>query len=226
MRVRVKVCGITRAEDAALACGLGADALGFNFVPGSPRRIEPRRARGIIRDLPPRVTPVAVVVDPAPGELERWLEQSGARVVQFHGEETPEACAASPVPWLKAFRVGERFDPAGVEAYAAPWCLLDARVPGLRGGTGRTFDWSVVEGVRRLRRVILAGGLAPDNLAGALERARPDAVDLNSGVESAPGVKDAARLRSAFEALRRAAGEGPGEAGEPPRIGEGEAACR
>lgn len=203
MRVRVKVCGITRADDAALACDLGADALGFNFVPGSPRRIEPERARGIIEALPPMVTPVAVVADPDLEDLARWLEGSGARVVQFHGEEGPEACTLCPVRWYKAFRVGADFAPEQVEEYGAPWCLLDAHVPELRGGTGRAFDWSVVPEVRRRRRVILAGGLGPENLADALARAAPDAVDLNSGVESAPGIKDPERLRAAFAILRQ-----------------------
>ena len=201
MRVRVKVCGITRAEDAALASDLGADALGFNFVPGSPRRIDPPRARAIIETLPPFVTPVAVVADPQPGELARWVEESGVRAVQFHGEESPQTCAASRLPWVKALRVGPGFDPRSVEAYASSWCLLDAQAPGLLGGTGRTFDWSIVAAVRSRRRVILAGGLTPQNLAEALALARPEAVDLNSGVESAPGVKDPGRLRAAFAAL-------------------------
>ncbi|MEE9218188.1 MAG: phosphoribosylanthranilate isomerase [Acidobacteriota bacterium] len=201
MRVRVKVCGITRQEDAALACELGADALGFNFAPESPRRIEPARAAKIIEGLAPLVTPVAVVVNPDPQELARWLRQSGARVVQFHGEETPQACRASGYPWYKAFRVGEGFDPGAVEAYPGAWCLLDTRLEGVRGGTGRTFDWRLASEVGRRRRVILAGGLGPDNLAQAIECAAPAAVDLNSGVETAPGVKDAARLRAAFAAL-------------------------
>ena len=201
MRVRIKVCGITRAEDAFMACDLGADALGFNFVPDSPRRIAPRQARRIIDTLPPLVTPVAIVVNPRPRDLQRWLRESGARAVQFHGEESPAMCAASPVAWFKAFRVGEGFEPGTVETYAAPWCLLDARVPGQRGGTGRTFDWSVVAEVRRRRKVILAGGLGPGNLAEAVARAAPDAVDLNSGVESAPGIKDPERLQAAFAAL-------------------------
>jgi phosphoribosylanthranilate isomerase len=201
MSVRVKVCGIVRPEDALLACDLGADALGFNFVAESPRRIEPAAARRIIDALPPFVTPVAVVADAAPSELVEWLRVSGARAVQFHGDERPEECGRSPVPWYKALRVGEGFDPASVEAYAASWVLLDARVPGVRGGSGRTFDWSVVPEVRRRRRVILAGGLGPDNLARALAAAAPDAVDLNSGVESSPGRKDAQLLRAAFAAL-------------------------
>lgn len=200
----MKVCGITRREDAELACDLGADALGFNFAPESPRRIEPARAREIIRRLPPLVTPVAVVVNPAPGELSRWMSESGARVVQFHGEESPEACAAAAFPWFKAFRVGANFDSGRVEAYASPWCLLDALVPGLRGGTGRTAEWSAVAGVRGKRRVILAGGLSPENLAEALLRAAPDAVDLNSGVESSPGIKDADRMHAAFLSLSEA----------------------
>jgi len=203
-RVRVKVCGITRPQDAALAADLGADALGFNFVEESPRRIEPGRARRIIAALPPFVTPVAVVANPAAADLARWIDESGVRLVQFHGEEPPSVCASSPVPWIKAFRVGDGFDPAAVEAYASPWCLLDASVAGQRGGTGRVLDWTLAARVRRHRRVILAGGLSPENLAEALERARPDAVDLNSGVESAPGVKDGARLRAAFEALEAA----------------------
>ena len=205
MRVRVKVCGITRAEDAVLACDLGVDALGFNFASESARRIDPARARQIIDRLPPFVTPVAVVVNPAPEVLRRWMSESGARVVQFHGEETPAVCSAPGFPWFKSFRVGGGFEPTAVEAYASPWCLLDASAPGKRGGTGRTFDWSVVAEVRKRKRVILAGGLDPGNLSEALARACPDAVDLNSGVESEPGIKDSGRLRAAFAALEKAA---------------------
>jgi phosphoribosylanthranilate isomerase len=199
--VRVKVCGITRREDALLACELGADALGFNFAPESPRCIEPGRAREIIKTLPPFVTPVAVVVNPMQEDLARWLAESGARVVQFHGEERPEQCQATRAAWYKAFRVGAGFRPEEVEAYSAAWCLLDARVEGVHGGTGRTFDWSVAASVSQRRRVILAGGLEPGNLAEAVSRATPHAIDLNSGVESAPGKKDAERLRAAFSAL-------------------------
>jgi phosphoribosylanthranilate isomerase len=173
-------------------------------VSESPRRIDPARARKIIDALPPFVTPVAVVAGAAPAELAEWLKVSGARAVQFHGDERPEECAGSPVPWYKAVRIGEGFKPSSVEEYGAPWVLLDALAPGVRGGSGRTFDWSVVPEVRRRRRVILAGGLGPDNLAQALAAAAPDAVDLNSGVESGPGRKDAGKLRAAFAALEEA----------------------
>ncbi|MCZ6778022.1 MAG: phosphoribosylanthranilate isomerase [Acidobacteria bacterium] len=201
MRTRVKVCGITRLEDATLACDLGADALGFIFAPESPRCIQISAAREIIRTLPPFVTPVAVVVNPKAEDLARLVAESGTRVIQFHGEEEPAFCRQMGSSWYKAFRVGAGFRPEDVDLYDAPWCLLDGHVDGTRGGTGQTFDWSIAEAVRQQRRFILAGGIGPENIAEAVSRAAPDAIDLNSGVESEPGVKDAERLRAAFAAL-------------------------
>lgn len=201
MRTRVKVCGITRLQDATLACELGADAVGFIFAPESPRCIEASRVREIVRTLPPLVTPVAVVVNPKAEDLTNLIAASGVRVVQFHGEEEPGFCQQLGSSWYKAFRMGAGFRPEDVDRYDAPWCLLDAHVDGTRGGTGSTFDWSIAEAVRKRRRIILAGGIGPENVTEAVSRVMPDAIDLNSGVESAPGVKDAERLRAAFAAL-------------------------
>jgi len=201
VRTRVKVCGITRLQDATLACELGADALGFIFAPESPRCIEASLAREIIRSLPPLVTPVAVVVNPEAKDLTSLISESGARVVQFHGEEEPAFCRKMGFPWYKAFRVGAGFRPQDVDLYDAPWCLLDAHDDGAHGGTGRSFDWSFAKAVGERRRIILAGGIGPENVADAVSRTMPDAIDLNSGVESDPGVKDAERLRAAFAAL-------------------------
>jgi phosphoribosylanthranilate isomerase len=194
MRVRIKVCGITRAEDARAAVDLGVDALGFNFVPSSPRRIAPEAARRIIADLPPLVVKVGVFADATSREIESVARDAGLDVVQLHGDESPETCARLGVPWYKALRVDDRFRPEDALRYGRELFLLDGHRPGTLGGTGRAFDWSLARRASAHGRVILAGGLGPENVEAAIAAARPFAVDVNSGVESSPGVKDAALL--------------------------------
>jgi phosphoribosylanthranilate isomerase len=190
MTARVKICGITRLEDALLAVRLGADALGFNFWPGSKRFIAPARARAIVAALPPFVTAVGVFVDAGREELLAAAALSGVQALQLHGDEPPGLCAHLPLPVLKGIRV------AGPEALAAmdryhgvAGFLLDAASPGF-GGSGLTFDWSLAAAAARRATVVLAGGLTPDNVAQAVRTVRPWGVDVASGVESAPGVKD------------------------------------
>lgn len=194
MKVRVKVCGITRMEDAVAAAELGVEALGFNFAPESPRCISLATARAICDALPPQVDRVAVVVNPTPESLTRVAREAGVNQFQFHGEESPEECAASPLPWFKAFRIGPDFALDALERYDAPEHLLDAFHRSARGGTGDLADWSVAAQAARRFRIILAGGLDAENILAAVEAVRPVAVDVNSGVESAPGVKDHALL--------------------------------
>ncbi|MGH9669004.1 MAG: phosphoribosylanthranilate isomerase [Terriglobales bacterium] len=203
--VRVKVCGLTNLEDALVAAAAGADALGFNFWPGSPRHIEARRAAELIAHLPPFITPVGVVVNESRATVERLGRASGARALQLHGDELPEdveALAAAGFTVIKAFRVGPGFRPQRLRDYrAADAFLLDTRVKGKRGGTGRPFDWSRAQAAGRYGRVLLAGGLTAENVADAIRQAQPWGVDVCTGVEKRPGVKDHARLR---EFIRRA----------------------
>ena len=214
MRVRIKVCGVTRVEDALHAVACGVDAIGFNFVPGSPRWIEPEAARRIATALPPFVARVAVFADRSVAEMTALAKAADAGVAQLHGDEPREAGAGLDIPWYKVFRVGPGFDEQAVLDYGRPCVLLDAREAGRLGGTGKTFDWSVARRIGRRVRVILAGGLDPDNIAEAIRAARPWAVDINSGIESEPGIKDTARL----ELFCRRVAEAAGQIDSPDRV--------
>lgn len=187
--VRVKICGITRLEDALAAANAGADALGFNFWPGSKRHIEPRAAAEIIALLPPFVASVGVFVDPTRDEALRAAEASGVQWLQLHGDEPPELCASLPLPVIKAIRVRHRASLDALDEYDVAGFLLDADTAAY-GGSGQTFDWTLAaEGARRAP-ILLAGGLRPENVADAVRQVRPWGVDVASGVERAPGVKD------------------------------------
>ncbi|HZN02099.1 MAG TPA: phosphoribosylanthranilate isomerase [Candidatus Polarisedimenticolia bacterium] len=200
MRVRVKVCGVTRPEDAAAAVAAGADAIGLNFVEESPRRLTLERARDVAATIPPFVARVGIFANPDPDAVGRLAEALRLDVAQLHGEETPGEAARVPIPWYKAHRVAAGFDPEVIAAYGRPVALLDAAGPA-RGGTGRTFDWSAARSGARFARIILAGGLTPENVGAAIREASPWAVDVNSGVESSPGVKDPALLARFFDAV-------------------------
>lgn len=206
MRTRVKICGITRLEDARLAVELGAAALGFNFYPPSPRYIAPRAAAEIIQQLPPFVSSVGVFADEGDSE-HVTLTAREARVVavQLHGPRFPAmdgALAAYPV--IVAVAVAEGFKPEELARLRAQAFLLDAFAPNLLGGTGKSFDWSLAREAKRYGAIILAGGLTPENVGEAICQVRPYAVDVASGVESAPGVKDPAKLRAFFAAVAEA----------------------
>ena len=189
MTVRVKICGVTRLEDALRAARLGADALGFNLWPGSRRYVAPAAARAIVDRLPPFVTAVGVFVNQPPTEVLAAAAESGVAVVQLHGDEPPEDCNGYPIPAIKAVRVAGPESLAALERYRVRAFLLDAPSPGF-GGSGLTFDWALAGELARRATVVLAGGLTPDNVAEAVRAVRPWAVDVASGVESAPGVKD------------------------------------
>ncbi len=205
MRTRIKICGITSASDARAAAAAGADAIGLVFYPPSPRAVTPAQAAEIVRALPPFVTAVGLFVDPAPAEVEATLAACPLGLLQFHGDEPPGLCERFGRPYLKAIRVRAGVDlleslaPYGA---AAGW-LLDAYRPGEYGGTGATFDWGLIP--RGLGRpVVLSGGLTPENVAEAVRRVRPWAVDVSSGVESAKGIKDAARIAAFVAGVRHA----------------------
>jgi phosphoribosylanthranilate isomerase len=199
--VRIKICGVTRLEDALAAARLGADALGFNFWPGSKRHLDAATARRIISRLPPFVTPVGVFVNQSEGELRAIAGETGIQVFQLHGDEPPELCARLPLPVVKAIPVDQVRSLSRLLSYEVQAFLLDTPSRGY-GGSGEPFDWALAEGVSDVAPVILAGGLTPENVAGAVRAVRPWAVDVASGVESSPGVKDAARMARFVAAVR------------------------
>lgn len=204
-RVKVKVCGITRRDDALLAADLGAAAVGFVFWAPSPRYIEPAAAAAIARELPADVAPVGVFVDPMVGEVQRIAAEVGLAAVQLHGDEPATLCDALPYRVLKAVPVqGETTFAAADRVPPRITVLLDARDPVRRGGTGRTVDWGVAARVAARRRVFLAGGLGPENVGAALRSVEPYGIDVSSRVETQPGRKHAGRLRDFFEEVARA----------------------
>ena len=197
----VKVCGITRLEDAEAAINAGASALGFIFWPGSPRFIDPHHARTIVAALPPMVTTVGVFVNQPPDYVNGVASLVRLGAVQLHGDETLNDLKDIPRPILKAVPVQP-----DVELDVAQWparvtLLLDVKDPERRGGTGLTIDWTAAAAIAAKRRSILAGGLTPDNVVEAVRRVRPFGIDVSSGVEQKPGIKDHGRIRALFEAL-------------------------
>jgi phosphoribosylanthranilate isomerase len=205
MPTRVKICGITRLEDARLAVELGAAALGFNFYRPSPRYLAPEAAREIIGQLPPFVTAVGVFADEVDGEsVGRVARQAGVAVIQLHGPRFPGPTPGlENWPLIRAVAVKPDFQPAELARLKAQAFLLDAFDAALPGGTGTTFDWSLARAAKRYGTIILAGGLTPENVGEAIRAVRPFAVDVASGVESAPGRKDPARLRAFFAAAKK-----------------------
>ena len=204
--VKVKVCGITRVDDALLASDLGASAVGFVFWPRSPRYLAPAEAREIAARLPGDVAPVGVFVDPAADEVRQVVEEVGLAAVQLHGDEPPAFCRSLPYRVIKAVGV-DGADATRAGAAAVPeeaTVLLDARDPERRGGTGRTVDWEIAAGIATEGRVFLAGGLRAANARAAIHAVRPYGLDVSSGVESAPGRKDPALLRAFFDEVARA----------------------
>jgi phosphoribosylanthranilate isomerase len=194
----VKICGITRAEDADAAVAAGAGAIGFVFWPQSPRFIDPHRARMIAATLPPFVTAVGVFVNQPLDYVNAVARMARLGAVQLHGDETPAFAAAVSSPVIKAVSV----EPVDTRAWPARMrLLLDVHDRVARGGTGRTIDWAAAAEIAAQREILLAGGLTPDNVADAVARVRPFGIDVSSGVERAPGIKDHQRLRALFEAV-------------------------
>lgn len=198
----VKICGITSEEDALLAVAMGADAVGFNFVPASPRFLAVGRAADIVKRLPPEILTVGIFRNESPERVVDLVNQAGIRAAQLHGHESAEDTrwVRQRVPVvIKAFPGG---DPALAHAnsYGADITMLDSASP----GSGQVFDWSLAEGAPSGLRLLLAGGLTPDNVGEAIDRVRPWGVDVASGVESAPGVKDPTKVRLFINAAREA----------------------
>lgn len=203
-RTRIKICGLTRPEDAASAVSSGADALGVVLAP-SKRRVTLEQAAEVFSAAPPPVARVGVFVDPTPGEVHDAVVRLGLHCVQLHGDESPEFCAALGIPVAKAFRVGPGFDPSRMEAYqdAISLLLLDTFVPGVAGGTGVTFDWQALAGKMPAEvRFAVSGGLTASNVGEAILALRPFVVDVSSGVEIVPGIKDHRLIAEFVSAVR------------------------
>lgn len=202
---RIKMCGFTRVDDARAAADAGVDAIGMVFWPGSPRCVTTDQAFSIVASLPPFVMTVGVFVNESADTIAGVCLDLGLGAVQLHGDEPRAMWNGWPCPVLKSVAVGPGFEPEGLRTWprgVVP--LLDAADTGRRGGTGRMVDWSLAAAAARVRPVVLAGGLTPENVGAAIAVVRPPAVDVSSGIEVAPGVKDAGRMRAFVLAVRRA----------------------
>ncbi|MEH6567786.1 MAG: phosphoribosylanthranilate isomerase [Halioglobus sp.] len=202
---RIKICGITRPEDAQAAVECGADAIGLVFYAKSPRAVTVEQALDCVNSVAPFVSVVALFVNEPVQSIERILNTVPVDILQFHGDETPEFCAQFGRPFLKALRVQPSTDIVSLsELYrSARGILLDAWQQGVPGGTGRTFDWALATGAFP-KSIVLAGGLNPENVAAAIEQVRPAAVDVSGGVESEPGIKSRSAIRDFISAVRAA----------------------
>ncbi len=203
MAVRVKICGITRIEDMQAACKAGSDALGFVFYAKSPRNLSIEQAAALLQALPPFVQSVGLFVNADPAFVRSVLAAAPLDLLQFHGDETPEYCKQFNRPYLKAVRVRPETDLVkyGLDFADARALLLDAYVPGVPGGTGERFDWRLIP-ADLPKPIVLSGGLNADNVAEAVQVVKPWAVDVSSGVEAAPGIKDAAKIAAFIEQAR------------------------
>lgn len=207
MTVRVKICGITSLGDARLCVEAGADALGFIFVQGTPRCVTPGRAAAIIAELPPFVTPVGVFWDHAPGHVKAVAERCSLRVLQFHGDEPPEAVAEHRLPTIKTIKVGGEADLGRMRQYQVSAFLLDSPARWSEGEARTPICWELARRAATAgHRIVLSAGLTPDTVAEAIGIARPYAVDVNSGVEARPGVKDPDKVRRFIERAKSVEG--------------------
>jgi phosphoribosylanthranilate isomerase len=204
-RARVKICGVRGLEEAEVAIEAGADALGFNFWPRSPRYIAPDAARIIVSQISPLVSAIGVFVNEDQQRIAEIVSLVGLNAVQLHGDETPEFCAGfGSIRIIKAIRVADDFDYASIKRYTVSAILLDTGVKGSYGGTGERFDWGVAVEAKRYARIILAGGLTIENVAEAITSVNPFAIDVCSGVEAEPGRKDPDKLRRFMAEVVRA----------------------
>lgn len=207
---RVKICGITRNEDAQLAVQLGADAIGLNFYHRSARAIKVGQLAEILHNVPAFISRVALFVDPQPGEVEAVLAQGGISCLQFHGSEPVDFCRSFALPVIKAIAVRDALEAERLAHLYGEHCsiLLDSFSSTQAGGTGKTFDWTIAKHIVNSSsgNIILAGGLNPANVAEAIATVQPYAVDVSSGVESSPGIKDPQKLRQFFAAVNKLTG--------------------
>jgi phosphoribosylanthranilate isomerase len=204
MPVRIKICGITQYEDARIATNLGVDALGFIFYPKSPRYIAPAQAAEITRRLPPFISRVGVFVDEEMSMLLEISQFAGIDTIQLHGTESPTYCKKIPYPVIKSFSIEPTSDLSLLEQYEVSGFLLDTWHAELRGGTGRTCNWTMAQrACMQYNTIILAGGLGPTNIEEALEKVNPFGVDINSGVEIKPGIKNPHKMREAINIAKK-----------------------
>jgi phosphoribosylanthranilate isomerase len=203
MTTKIKICGITRREDAEAASNEGAAAIGFIFVRSSPRYIDPDDAKEIIRSLPPFVTPVGVIAETSRSEALALIAKSGVRCLQVHGDDALGDFKDFPIPSYKVFRVSAQFKLERLKGLKANALMLDTFVEGKLGGTGKTFDWNIALQAKQYGRVILSGGINPQNVGDAIRRVGPYAIDVSSGVEHSAGIKDHEKIRLLFEVIRR-----------------------
>ncbi len=207
-RTRIKICGITRIEDALCAARAGADAIGLIFYEPSPRAVTIEQAISIANALPPFVSTVALFVNAAPREVDAVISRLAPSMLQFHGDEDPAYCTQFGLPFMKAIRVGGGMTADDLLEYASEFVaarasLLDTLSQGVYGGSGESFDWQIIPAVMR-HRIVLSGGLQPDNVAAAVRMIRPFAVDVSSGVEIQKGVKDHAKIEKFIEEVAHA----------------------
>lgn len=203
MSVKVKICGITNVADASAAADAGADAIGLMFYEKSPRNISIQTAKEIVSQLPPHIIKVAVFVNPSEELVVRVIGDCSVGLLQFHGEESPEFCTQFGLMSMKAFRIRDAESLNEVPKFQTDSYLLDAFSPEARGGTGEKFNWDLaIEAKKFGKPIFLAGGLTPENVAAAVKQVQPFGVDVSSGVESAPGKKDAAKVKAFIEAAK------------------------
>ena len=202
--IKIKICGITNLDDALAAAEAGADALGFNFYKKSPRYIEPEKAAEIISQLPPLVMPIGVFVNEREDKIRENQALTCVQAIQLHGDEGPEFCQRFRGRVIKAFQVKDKESIKHMAHYHVGAFLLDSYRDGHRGGTGTTFDWHLAVVAKTFGRVILAGGLTPENVVEAIKLVQPYGVDVAGGVEKEKGIKDHAKLKKFITEVRRA----------------------
>ena len=202
---RVKVCGITNLEDAWTAIEAGTDALGFVFVPNTPRYIKPDDAKAIMRQIPPLVTTIGLFVNAGSTQIRDVAKNCRLDAIQLHGNESPELCHSLNLRIIKAFRIKESEPLNILSKFQVDAYLLDTYVKGKLGGTGKTFDWNLAYRAKKYGQIILAGGLNPSNVSTAINQVKPYAVDVSSGVEAEPGRKDPKKVRDFIRTVRETA---------------------
>src|SRR5512143_1482929 len=202
--IKIKICGITNLEDALAAAAAGADALGFNFYKKSPRCIDPSKEAEIIEQLPPFIVPVGIFVNEREDKIREILASTGIQAIQFHGDESPEFCQRFGARVIKAFQVKDKESLKNMAHYHVGAFLLDSYRDGVRGGTGVTFDWHLAVVAKTFGKVILAGGLTPENVAEAVKLVQPYGVDVAGGVEKEKGIKDHVKIKKFINEVRRA----------------------
>ncbi len=199
---RIKICGTINLDDALMAIEAGADALGFIFVPNTPRYIHPDQAAKIIEDLSPFITVVGLFVNADPEDIAATADQCHLDMIQLHGDESPGFCQALNRRLIKAFRVKDESSLSRLSDYRVSGYLLDTYVEGAMGGTGKVFDWNLAVKAKQHGRIILAGGLNPNTVPSAIRQVRPYGVDVSSGVEADPGRKDPAKVKAFIRSVR------------------------